>query len=139
MKHFYAIIALLLCMSCAGPKGNDGVMGPTGAPGSDGRAGSDGTNGNDGHDGATGPAGLVGPQGPAGLAGTQFTFVQLCPGAPSYPHVFIELAMCVNGDLYGVYSANGGFYTYFPPGAYSSAGIGSACNLTIHANCTITH
>ncbi len=125
MKNIIRMFAFLMLLNaCAGHTGGQGIQG---------------VSGNNGATGPQGPQGLVGPMGPAGLAGTQFTFVQLCPGSPSYPNVFIELAMCVNGDLYGVYSANGGFYTYFPPGNYSSNAIGSACNLTIGSNCTVTH
>lgn len=119
----YCALAFLL-LSCAGHTGGQGGVGLTGPSGATGPQGT---------------PGLVGPQGPAGLAGTQFEFVQLCPGTTSYPNVFIELGMCVNGDLYGVYSANGGFYTYFPPGHYSSNAIGSACNLVIGPNCSVTH
>lgn len=102
----------------------------------------------DGIDGIQGPTGTVGPQGPTGNTGatgpsginaTPVTVVPLCPGAPSYPAVFVEDALCINKKLYGVYSANGGFLTYLPEGAYTSAGIGAACNLTVGPNCTITH
>ncbi len=105
------------------------VQGERGLPGGTGARGSDGLS-------------IVGPPGPAGLDGadgTVITFVNLCPGVTSYPGVFVEVAMCVNGDLYGVYSANGGFMTYLPPGTYHSNAIGSACNLTIGSNCAVSH
>lgn len=108
-------------------------------------------NGCGANDGATGPqgpqgiAGLsvvgpIGPSGPAGANGTQISFVNLCPGTTTYPSQFVEVAICVNGqDLYGVYSANNGFLTFFPQGAYTSNAIGAACNLVIGPNCTVTH
>lgn len=81
---------------------------------------------------ACGPTGGTGGQGPTGTSGTIITIVQLCPGfVPSYPNVFPEVAECINGKLYGVYSANGGFLSALPSGTYSSNGIGASCNLTI--------
>lgn len=113
-----------------GPKGDTGVQGPTG------------------NAGPTGPRGLqgltiVGPQGPAGIAGLNGTnasigIVPLCPGVSNYG-TFVEIGLCINHDLYGVYSANGGFMTYLAPGNYSSNAIGSACNLTVHTNCVVAH
>lgn len=93
------------------------------------QAGPAGRAGNDGAPGATGPR---------GADGTTITLVQLCPGVTTYPGVFVELAECINNKLYGVYSANNGFLTELPPGRYSSNAIGSACNLTIEANCIVT-
>ena len=65
------------------------------------------------------------------------TVVQLCPGTPTHT-VFIETALCINGELQGVYSQNGGFLTKLTPGAYTSSGIGSACNFTITGGCNVT-
>ena len=76
--------------------------------------------------------------GPAGADGTQITIVQFCPGViPTYPSNFPEIGECINGQLYGVYSANGGFLALLPPGAYSSNGINASCNFTILPNCVI--
>lgn len=80
-----------------------------------------------------------GEQGPPGTPASARVFVQLCPGTQSYPGVFIEYAECINDNLWGVYSANNGFYTFFPPGNYSSNALGSACNLTIQPHCVVTH
>jgi hypothetical protein len=80
---------------------------------------------------------LNGERGPTGADGTTITIVQLCPGHTTYPSTFLEVAMCINNKLYGVYSANGGFMTELPPGNYSSNAIGSACNLTVLANCMV--
>lgn len=91
------------------------------------------------------PNGLPGLNGGNGVDGrngvdaTPVTMVQLCEGTPSYPSTFIEVAFCINNKLYAVYSANGGFMTYLPEGAYSSNGIGSRCNLTVKPNCVITN
>lgn len=108
----------------------------TGKPGSDGSDGIPGAKGDVGQPGVDGHAGATGP---AGADSTIATIVQLCPGAPSYPGVFVEVALCINNELYGVYSANGGFLTKLPPGYYNSNGIGSACNLTVYADCIVGH
>lgn len=96
-----------------------------------GRNGIDGVNGRDGINGTDGA------QGPAGADGTAVTIVPLCPGVSNYG-AFVEVGMCINGKLYGVYSANGGFLTLLSDGAYRSNAIGSACDLTVHG-CTVTH
>lgn len=123
-----AIISLLALTACRGPRGDEGsngqtVVGPTGPTGAIGGVG------------ATGPQGNSGAP---GIDGTQITVVDLCPGVTAYPGVFVEVGMCIEGKLYGVYSANNGFLTYLADGAYSSNAIGSACNLTI-TGCTVTH
>lgn len=94
-----------------------------------------------------GMAGVVGPQGLQGAMGltgangqdsTPLTFVQLCQGiVQNYPNTFPELAICVNRNLYGVYSANNGFLVLMPPGAYSSNGINASCNFTVAPDCVI--
>lgn len=93
-----------------------------------------------GQTGATGATGATGSQGSAGTNGvdaTPVTLVQLCPGVSNYG-TFIELGVCLNNKLYGVYSLNNGFMTYFANGSYSSNAVGSACNLTVNG-CTVTH
>ncbi len=119
---------LLVITACRGTTGHDGatIQGPkgdTGSIGATGPSGNDGVNGSDG----------VSIQGPAGADGTQITIVQLCPGVTTtYPGVFVEVGICIEGKLYGVYSQNGGFMTYLADGAYTSNAIGSACNLVVH-------
>jgi len=68
------------------------------------------------------------------------TPVQLCPSSfvPTYPTTFPEYALCINGSLYGVYSANGGFLTELPPGQYNSDGVNASCTFTIEPNCVVT-
>ena len=85
--------------------------------------GKDGTNGIDGKQGSP---------------GTTITSVQFCPGVPSYPSTFPETGLCINGNIYAVYSANDGFWTLIPPGIYHSNAIGSSCNFTVMSNCVIS-
>jgi len=154
-RNFLIIFVLVFLMimltygtGCAPKNGKDGA---TGAIGSTGPSGSPGAAGPQGNEGPSGPQGSMGPMGPAGSPGvagnnglngvdaSPTTIVQLCPGVTSYPGVFVEVAICLQGSLYGVYSDHGGFLTYLPPGRYSSNGIGSACNLTIQPDCVVTH
>lgn len=120
-----AIVAALGSMSGCAIEGPPGVTGATGAQGERGLQGPKGDRGSDGKDGVDGAAGSNG-------ADATFELVKLCPGTPSYPSRFIEYAIrASDGKLYGVYSANNGFLTYFPPGAYQSNAVGSSCNFTI--------
>lgn len=93
------------------------------------QTGGSGRNGIDGKDGV---------QGPPGQDSEPVRVIQLCPGVTNYPTVFVEVALCINKELWGVYSANGGFLTKLPPGAYQSNAIGSACNLVIGPNCQVS-
>lgn len=90
-----------------------------------------------GEDGAVGQVGPQGEQGNPGIDATSVTVVKLCPGVTTYPSKFVEIAFCISNKLYGTYSANGGFSTELPPGAYSSKAINSSCNFTVGPNCTI--
>jgi hypothetical protein len=102
-------------------QGPVGAIGQTGAPGQNGLPG------------------LVGPAGPQGLTGNSpVTVVPLCPGVSNYG-AFVEVGLCINDSLYAVYSQNGGFMTLLAPGNYTSNAIGSACNLTVQANCAVSH
>lgn len=159
---FLALISLITACGdsrfdsrIAGPKGDPGTPGkdasctvtniPSGPVLANGGANivcSDGTNvlianGAKGNTGSTGATGATGSQGVAGTPGTLISSVQLCPGTPSYPSKFIEVAFCISDQLYAVYSANDGFMTLIPPGAYSSNGIGSSCSLTVLAHCKV--
>lgn len=108
-----ATLVALGLTTCAPPEGKQGIPGPRGEQG------------------------VPGLQGPRGSDGTQITVVKLCPGATSYPNVFVEVAMCIDSKLYAVYSANNGFLTYLPPGRYQSNAIGSACSFTVGAGCEV--
>lgn len=125
---YVIILALLLC-ACRGPRGGEGQVGTTGTPGMVGP---------NGIPGGLGPQGVQGPTGPTGEDGTVITPVQFCNGVvPSYPSTFPESGLCINGQVYGVYSANDGFLALLPPGTYNSNAVGSACTFTILANCVI--
>ncbi len=116
----YIIIAMLLT-SC-GPAGNQGNIGNPGPQGPIG---------------ATGATGDTGAQGPAGADGTVIIPVQFCPGTPSYPSTFPEYGLCINNQLYAVYSTHGGFLTVTPPGVYTSNAVGSKCDFKILDNCVV--
>lgn len=107
------IILILLTAACMPERGPQGYIGPSG------------------------PIGIPGDEGPPGRDTVPIRVIQLCPGVTTYPTVFVEVALCINQELWGVYSANGGFLTLLPPGNYSSNAIGSACNLTIKPNCEV--
>jgi len=130
----YLIIMMLLLSACkgnsgatiVGPKGDIGPIGDTGPAGINGTNGSNGTNGQDG---------AVGPK---GADGTIITPIQFCPNVhPVYPSTFPEYGVCINGNIFAVYSANDGFLALIPPGVYSSNAIGSSCTFTVLANCQI--
>ncbi len=116
MRLFKVIIIALLLAGCGnGQKGDAGDPGASGATGAEGRTG------------------------PKGEDGVIATVVPLCPGVTTYSEVFVEVALCINNSLYAVYSTHGGFLTSLPPGTYRSNAIGSACNLTVGLNCTVSH
>ena len=132
-----AVSLAFLLASCTKPE--KGERGEVGAPGQTvtGPQGPQGDTGPTGPKGDPGQPGDQGASGPAGSDGTVITIVQLCPGQTAYPGVFIEVAMCINDNLYAVYSANDGFLTLIPPGTYHSNAIGSACNLTVKPHCVV--
>lgn len=136
-------VVLALLSGCSPPdKGDKGDSGAQGVSGPRGVVGAPGVVGPTGPVGGTGPSGAIGATGPSGSNGmdaTPVAVVKLCPDTPVYPSVFVEYAICLNHQLYGVYSANGGFMALLLPGTYSSAGIGSSCNLTILADCQVTN
>jgi hypothetical protein len=73
-----------------------------------------------------------------GQPGTQVTMIRFCPNVtPSYPSTFPEYGFCIDNNMYGVYSTNGGFLSLLPPGLYISNAVGSSCNFTIAANCQV--
>ena len=69
--------------------------------------------------------------------GTIITPIQFCPNPTTYPTTFSEISFCIQGNLWGVYSQNGGFLTEIVPGTYSSNGINSSCTFTVQPNCII--
>lgn len=124
---FLAIVCaiVLLLPACGKPHDGTSIVGPSG------------NTGLTGVQGPTGAPGIAGPQGEPGVDASPVTVVQLCPGTTVYPNKFVEVAFCIDGQLYGTYSANGGFSTLLPPGVYSSNGVGSSCNFTIGNNCEV--
>lgn len=145
MKEVTVAILIFLGMTTVAACGRDGVqgrpgdagaMGPQGMPGVAGADGANGADGQNGQDGAQGPQGAPGVN---GQDAAPMSIVKLCPGETVYPSVFVEVAFCVSGKLYGTYSTHGGFSTELPPGAYSSNAVGSSCNFTVGANCAVSN
>jgi len=147
----------MLLTGCSGPKGDIGYTGATGAQGPQGNIGPHGPQGNPGMPGlnaqpctafkTNGIATITCPgsapvsiqDGQNGATGTVITLIQFCSGfTQSYPSTFAEYGLCIDNQLYGVYSANGGFLALLPPGTYSSDGINSSCTFTIGNNCEIS-
>lgn len=128
MRSLAVILFVLIVLGfigCAHPEqGAPGVAGAVGATGPQGPAGQDGSNGRDGANGADGQPARV---------------ITLCPGVTVYPSAFVEVALCINNELFGVYSTHGGFLTKFPPGTYSSNTVGTACTLTVQPNCVVVN
>jgi hypothetical protein len=84
--------------------------------------------------------GTPGQRGAEGSPGIVVTPIQFCgTSSNSYPDVFNEIGFCIDGNIYAVYSQNGGFLTEIGPGNYSSDGINSSCNFTVASNCVVTH
>ena len=77
--------------------------------------------------------------GTPGLNAATVSAVQFCPGVTVYPSAFLEVGLCIDNKLYAVYSTNGGFLSYLPPGAYQSNAVGSSCNFTVTDGCEISY
>lgn len=110
------IAVILFLFGC----GYHTVAGPQGIPGKDGQPG------------------IAGLPGNAGLPGSKVTFVEFCTEVTNYPSTFPEYGLCIDGQVYAVYSANGGFGVLLPDGNYNSNAINSACNFTL-VGCMVTH
>lgn len=120
---FWIIIAFYLA-ACAGPRGHDGssIVGPVGPSGETGAVGP------------KGPSGSTGAQGPAG---TGVAAVKFCSQTAYYPSVFPEYGLCLNQQLFAVYSTNGGYLAYIPNGSYYSNAVGSQCNFHV-SGCSVS-
>lgn len=154
MKKFLVLFLVLVSVAGCSLRGKRGRQGKPGLNGSsctvtsaplgaiitctDGTSQlvSNGTNGSDGQDGNDGSDGTDGTN---GTNATPITVVNLCPGVTSYPSTFVEVAFCMNNELYAVYSQNNGFLVKLPPGNYTSNAHGSTCTLIVQPNCVITH
>ncbi len=114
-------VALITALACGTFKGEPGTKGEVGASGQNGLVGETGASGSQ------------------GLPGTSVQPIQLCPPSfvPTYPNIFVEYGLCINNEMWGVYSQNGGFMTKLPPGTYSSNGINASCTFVILPNCVI--
>jgi hypothetical protein len=147
-----------------GIQGNTGAQGSTGQTGATGATGQTGAQGpvgvttpvytspatpaecpNGGLNiivGSVATAVCNGQNGTNGMNGTNATpleFIQFCQGfTPNYPGTFPEYGIVYGTQVYGVYSANGGFLALLPPGEYSSDGINASCTFTINADGTVT-
>lgn len=120
MKYIILVVLTFALAACAGRDGKDGEPGVAGAVG------------------ARGPEGQAGQSGPAGQDGTAVVPVKFCSGQATYPSKFPEYGLCINGQLFAVYSANDGFLTLIPNGSYQSNAIGSSCSFVVNG-CTISH
>lgn len=89
--------------------------------------------------GPKGDTGSDGADGRNGVDASPVTVVQLCPGTTTYPSTFVEVAFCIQGNLYATYSANGGFSTQLVPGSYNSSTAGSSCTFVVVEGCTVTN
>ena len=143
----YGILLILTLSACGKPQ--------------DGKAGADGSNGHDGHDGTNasctvkaiqggsliscsdGSSSLVlngtnGTNGQNGTPGSVIKPTTLCAEDKTvYPKVFAEVAFCIDGDLYAVYSENNGFLSLIPNGSYTSNGHNSSCSFKV-SGCKVT-
>ena len=137
------IILIVLTMSFFGC-GKQGSQGSAGAPGQAGAAAQPctvTTIANGAQINCPNGSSATVYDGAAGSPGTVVSAVQFCPSnfVPSYPNTFAEVGFCIGGNLYGVYSANGGFMAMLPPGVYSSDGINASCSFTIQPNCVVSN
>lgn len=133
------LILIFMMFGMVGCGLRDGQAGLNGAPGVKGDTGAVGATGPQGVPGPAGANGSNGTNGTNGADASPVTIVPFCPGfTATYPSVFPEYGICLQNQLYGVYSANGGFMALLPPGTYSSNGINASCTFTIGANCQVT-
>lgn len=104
-----------------------------------GPQGPKGDKGDTGNQGIPGSQGFQGNPGIPGVPGTQITAVQFCVGyTPTYPSLFPEIGLCINGNLYAEYYAppSSGLVLLLP-GYYRSTQTGAPCNFTVKSNCII--
>lgn len=113
MKYLILLIFVLPLANGCGM-----IKGEKGDPGANGKDGTDGTNGANGVD------------------ATPVTLVKLCPGDTVYASSFPEYALCINDELYAIYSSVAALVK-IPPGTYSSSSAGSSCAFTVVDGCEI--
>jgi hypothetical protein len=119
VTFIFTMYLLFTLTACQGRRGDVGAVGPMGVPG-------------------TSVQGPVGPSGASGADGTIIAVVQLCPGyVPTYPSVFPECALCIDGKLYALfYSPPSSGLTYLPDGTYSSTQTSAPCTFVV-TGCTV--
>ena len=154
MKKMLMGIVIVACLTGCGKPGKDGSSGVNGIGGLNGIDGSScsahavlanpaAPNGATLVECTNGTSNLVlnGINGVKGVDGHSVSFdpIQFCPAAPHYPSTFPEVGFCIDDQLYGVYSANGGFMAVIQPGAWQSQGIGSSCSFVVEAHCKVHH
>lgn len=153
------VACMLILVACRGPVGSPGQVGPIGQPGQNAPPVTittsqattaecptggvevtlqEGTSANS-FPICYGAIGETGAQGVPGQNATPVTEVQFCPGVTTYPNEFNEVGLCISGNIYAVYSSNGGFLVEIPPGEYSSDGINASCDFTVGLNCEVTN
>jgi hypothetical protein len=136
-------LVMVLLIACQGPQGPAGPQGPTGqgCTVSTLNAGSLGApNGGALVSCANGTQAMIlnGTNGTNGTNGSIITPVQFCTNSvTTYPSTFAEVGFCINGTLYAVYSANGGFETQVVSGEYGSDGINASCDFSV-SGCNVT-
>lgn len=140
--NFIRVFILILILSRCGQSITTAIPGPEGSPGSSPSPvpGTQGPQGLPGPEGAPGPQGSPGPEGSPGINSTSVTIVQLCPNLPStsYPNNFPEQALCIQGNLYGVYwTGTQAFLAEIAPGVYNSTSP-EGCTLTVYNNCQVS-
>lgn len=138
----FGIVLGLLTLTACGQQGAQGIQGPPGN--SNGCSAqtisisSVAPNGGSMIECSDGTSSLI-LNGSNGVPGSLGIPVKFCTGITTYPSTFIEVGFIIQGAIYAVYSANGGFLTQIPPGYYTSNAIGSSCNFTVNADNTISH
>lgn len=142
IKVFSLLFILVLLTRC-GPQGAQGPQGPAGISGGCTVLNIGVTNA--APNGGTmigctdGTSSLI-LNGAPGVPGTMVPPIQFCAGVtPIYPSNFPEVGFCINGNMYAVYSTNGGFMAEIPPGYYSSDGVNASCNFTVNVGCTVSN
>lgn len=168
LTYSMVVVAISVATACGPRVGATGAQGAPGQAGQEGPSGAPGSSGSPGEGctstpvAATGVEGSIdqygglmvtcangsnyisngapGENGEAGTPGTTIKAIQFCPNVtPEYPSSFPESGLCIGGNMWGVFSENGGFWAELPPGEYSSDGINASCTFTIEPNCVIVN
>lgn len=83
-------------------------------------------------------AGSKGDLGATGANGAAVTVVTFCPGTTPPPlSTFPVTGLCINNQVYGIYTSSTSFLGVLPVGSYNAASIDSACSFNILPDCVI--